>query len=294
MKRLLLLLLLSLPASAATMEVVLLGTGYPKPDPDRAGPATAVIVKPAAGSEKVFLVDTGRGVMMRYAALNLPFKSIQAVFLTHLHSDHISGLPDVFTTTWIFDRKTPLELYGPEGVQGVADGVLAMFAVDIPIRRDLTEYNAADGAKFNVHTISQGVVYQDEDVKVTAFLVDHPPVKPAFGYLFEGGGRKIVISGDTRPSDNLVKHARGADVLIHEVYAPGRFEAKNPPKVAENLKRYHTSAEQVGELAQRAGVKLLVLSHIVSPEPEYAALIERDVKKRYKGTFVLGKDLMRF
>jgi ribonuclease Z len=291
MKRLLWLFLLcaTLPALGATMEVVLLGTGYPKPDPERAGPATAIIV-----NDKVFLVDTGRGVMMRYAALKLPYTSIKAVFLTHLHSDHISGLPDVFTTTWIFDRKGPLELYGPEGVQGVADGVLQMFAVDIPIRRDLTEYNYLDGAKFNVHTVEEGVVYQDEDVKVTAFLVDHPPVKPAFGYLFEGGGRKIVISGDTRPSENLVKHAKGADVMVHEVYAPGRFEKNNPPKVAENLKRYHTSAEQVGEVAERAGVKLLVLSHIVSPEPEYAALIERDVKKHYKGKFVLGKDLMRF
>lgn len=296
MKRLLLfvLLCLSLPAAAAKMEVALLGTGYPKPDPDRAGPATAVIVTPAAGGEKVFLVDTGRGVMMRYAALGLPFKNIQAVFLTHLHSDHISGLPDVFTTTWIFDRSASLALYGPEGVQGVAEGVLQMFAVDIPIRRDLTEYNAAEGAKFNVHTVSEGVVYQDDDVKITAFLVDHPPVKPAFGYLFEGGGRRIVISGDTRPSENLVKHARGADVLIHEVYAPGRFEEKNPPKVAENLKRYHTSAEEAGEIAQRAGVKLLVLSHIVSPEPQYAKLIEEGVKKRFKGKFVMGKDLMRF
>ena len=271
------------------MEVVLLGTGYPKPDPERAGPATAVIV-----NDKVFLVDTGRGVMMRYAALNLPYTNIKAVFLTHLHSDHISGLPDVFTTTWIFGRKTPLELYGPKGVKGVADGVLKMFAVDIPIRRDLTESNPAAGAKFNVHTIKEGVVYQDEDVKITAFLVDHVFVKPAFGYLFEGGGRKIVISGDTRPSDNLVKHARDADVLIHEVYAPGRFEEKNDPKVAEKLKRYHTSAEEVGRIAERAGVKLLVLSHIVSPEPEYAKLIEEGVQKHYKGKFVLGKDLMRF
>jgi len=276
------------------MEVVLLGTGYPKPDPDRAGPSTAVIVTPAAGEKKVFLVDAGRGVMMRYAKLGLPLTSIKAVFLTHLHSDHISGLPDVFTSTWIFGREKPLELYGPDGVHSVGTAILRLFAADIPIRRDLTEYNPAEGAKINARTIREGVVYQDEDVKVIAFLVDHPPVRPAFGYLFEGGGRRIVISGDTRPSETLVQHAKGADVLIHEVYAPGRFEEKNPPKVAENLKRYHTSAEEVGELAQRAGVKLLVLSHIVSPEPEYARPIERDVKKHYKGRFVMGKDLMRF
>jgi ribonuclease Z len=275
-------------ALAAGLEVVLLGTGYPRPDPDRAGPSTAVI----AGDD-VYLVDAGRGVLMRYAALGLPYENIRAVFLTHLHSDHISGLPDVFTTTWL-ERSAPLELYGPEGVKGVADAVLEMFAVDIPIRRDLTEFRSAKGATFDARTVREGVVYRNEKVEVRAFLVDHAPVTPAFGYVFEGGGRKIVISGDTRPSENLVKHARGADVLVHEVYAPGHFEAKNPPRVAENLKRYHTSAEEVGEIAERAGVKLLVLSHIVSPEPENLRLIEEGVRKRFKGNFVMGKDLMRF
>jgi ribonuclease Z len=140
--------------------------------------------------------------------------------------------------------------------------------------------------------VHEGVVYQDEDVKVTAFAVDHGPVKPAFGYLFEGGGRRIVISGDTRPSENLVKYARGADVLIHEVYAPGYFEAHNPPKVAANLKAYHTSADELGELAQRAGVKLLVLTHIVAPE--YEKVIRERVAAHFKGPFILGRDLMRF
>jgi ribonuclease Z len=281
----------SVAARAASMEAVLLGTGYPRPDADRAGPASAVIVSSAAG-DKVFLVDAGRGVMMRYAALGLPLKSIRAVFLTHLHSDHISGLPDVFTSTWIFGRTTPLELYGPEGVAPLSDSLLKFFAVDIPIRRDVVEHDPAEGAKINPHTVKEGVVYQDEDVKITAFLVDHGPVKPAFGYLFEGGGRRIVISGDTRPSENLVKYARGADVLIHEVYAPGYFEAHNPPDVAENLKAYHTSADALGELAQRAAVKLLVVSHVVAPEHE--KLIRERIAAHFKGPFVVGRDLMRF
>lgn len=279
------------PLFAASMEVVLLGTGYPRPDPDRAGPSTAVLVTSAAG-DKVFLVDAGRGVMMRYAALGLPLKSIRAVFLTHLHSDHTSGLPDVFTSTWIFGRSTPLELYGPEGVRAMSDALLKFFAEDIHIRRDLTERNAAAGGEIDAHTIQEGVVYQDEDVKVTAFLVDHGPVKPAFGYLFEGGGRRIVISGDTRPSENLVKYARGADVLVHEVYAPGYFEAHNPPKVAANLKAYHTSADDLGDLAQRAQPKLLVITHIVAPE--YEKVIRERVAAHFKGPFILGRDLMRF
>jgi ribonuclease Z len=298
MRRLLwltLILCASLPAfGATTMEVVLLGTGNPRPDPDRAGPSTAIIVTPAAGGKKVFLIDTGRGVIMRYAALSLPTSDIRAVFLTHLHSDHISGLPDLFTTTWIFGRKEPLELYGPEGVKAMSAALLKFYAVDIPIRRDLVEYDPAEGAKINAHTVQEGVVYQDADVKVTAFLVDHGPVKPAFGYMFEGGGRRIVISGDTTANDNLVKHAKGADVLVHEVYAPGTFEAHNPPKVAANLNAYHSSAEQVGEVAERAGVKLLVLTHIVGADPESLKAIEKLVGARFHGKFVLGKDLMKF
>ena len=296
MKRLLWLFLLcaSLPAFGATMEVVLLGTGTPRPDPDRAGPSTAIVVTPAKGGEKVFLVDTGRAVIMRYAALHLPPADIRAVFLTHLHSDHISGLPDVFTTTWIFGRKEPLELYGPEGVKAMSRALLDFYAVDIPIRRDLVEYDPAAGAKINAHTVHEGVVYQDEDVKVTAFLVDHGPVKPAFGYMFEGGGRRIVISGDTTASDNLVKYAKGADVLVHEVYAPGTFEEHNPPKVAVNLNAYHTSADQVGEIAERAQPKLLVLTHIVGADEQSLKKISERVSAHFKGKFVLGKDLMRF
>lgn len=276
-------------AQAASMEAVLLGTGFPRPDPDRAGPSTAVIV-----GDKVFLVDTGRGVMMRYAALGLPLKSIRAVFLTHLHSDHTSGLPDVFASTWIFGRSTPLELYGPDGVVVMSDALLKFFAADIIIRRDLVENDPPEGAKINAHTVVEGVVYQDEDVKITAFAVDHGPVKPAFGYLFEGGGRRIVISGDTRPSDNLVKYARGADVLIHEVYAPGFFERHDPPPRAERLKAYHTSADEVGEIAERAGVKLLVLTHIVGTGPDDEKAMRERVAAHFKGPFILGRDLMRF
>src|SRR6266481_330582 len=203
----------------AAMEVVLLGTGFPRPDPERAGAATAVIV-----NGKTFIVDAGRGVVLRIAATDIQLKSVQAVFLTHLHSDHISGLPDLFASTWEFGRSTPFELHGPRGTTAMANALVLFFAEDIHIRRDLTENKPAAGATIHAHEITEGIVYEDADVKVTAFLVDHRPVEPAFGYKFEAGGRSVVISGDTRPSDNLIKFARNTDLLIHEAYAPDYFD----------------------------------------------------------------------
>ena len=273
--------------AVAAPQVLLLGTGYPRPDPAHAGPATAVIV---AG--KVFLVDAGRGVTLRWSATEIPLKALYAVFLTHLHSDHIAGLPDLFNTSWIFGRYEPLRLYGPAGTREMADAMLAFFAVDIPIRRDLTEKHPGAGATVETHVVDEGLAYEDDDVSVTAFRVDHGPVKDAFGYRFEASGRTIVISGDTRPNDNLVRHAKGADVLVQEAYLPEHFDRVDTPEVAARLKSYHTSAEEAGQLAQAAGVKLLVLTHLI-PAGAEATFLER-ARRYFKGKIVVGRDLMRF
>jgi ribonuclease Z len=291
------------------MYAVLLGTGYPRPDNERAGPCTAIVI-----GEKVFLIDAGRGVTMRMAAGNLAPQNVRAVFLTHLHSDHIDGLLDVFHTTWQFGRSTPLELYGPVGTQDLVDGMMKFYAADIHIRRDLTEKLPAAGATINLHTIREGVVYSDEDVRVTAFLVDHAPVEPAFGYRFdqieqrtvfgnpqrvsttlEEIGGSIVISGDTHPNKNLIRFAKDADVLIHEAYLP---EITKPSDTASDsdawFTRYHSTAAEAGEDAARANVKLLVLTHLIPHRTGNAdAEFQSEAAKSFHGQIIVGHDLMR-
>lgn len=267
----------------AEMQLLLLGTGYPFPSPDRGGPSCAVI----AGG-KLFIVDVGRGATMRLAATGNPWGAIGAVFLTHLHSDHIDDLPDIFHCAWEFGKGTPFELYGPKGTQSVADGILQFYGPDIHVRRDLTEKLPAEGAKINVHEIKEGVVYdQPGEVKVTAFLVDHRPVEPAFGYRFDAGKHSVVISGDTRPTPNLVRFAQDADILIHEAYVGGSSKSSTQWSIRD----YHTSAAEAGEAAAKAKVKVLVLTHLIpgnAPEQEFLD----EAKKTFNGKIIIGKDLM--
>jgi ribonuclease Z len=244
---------------AAALVVLLLGTGYPRPDPQRAGPSTVVIA-----GDAWFVVDAGRGTTMRIAATNLGYANLRGVFLTHLHSDHTAGLPDLFNTSWQFGRKTvPLELYGPRGTKKLANAMLDFFAEDIHWRRDVLEKHPAAGATIRTHIVREGIVYDDGKVKITAFPVDHRPVVNAFGYRFESGGQTVVISGDTRPTENLVKYAKNADILVLEAYLPEHFLRVDTPEVAARLMSYHTSAEEAGEIAARAGVRKLVLTHLI-------------------------------
>lgn len=276
-----------MPLLLAILEVLLLGTGYPRPDPERAGPSTVIVA-----GDKWFVVDAGRGATMRIAAADLKYASLRGVFLTHLHSDHTAGLPDLFNTSWQFGRKSvPLELYGPRGTKKLADAMLLFFAEDIHLRRDLLEKHPAAGATIRTHVVREGVVYDDGDVKITAFAVDHRPVRDAFGYRFESGGSAVVVSGDTRPTENLVKYAKGADILVLEAYLPEHFDRVDSPAVATRLKSYHTSAEEAGELAARAGVKMLVLTHLIPANAEET--FRARAARKFKGEIVVGRDLLR-
>jgi ribonuclease Z len=274
------------PAVTSPIAVLLLGTGYPRPDPARGGPATAIV----AGGQW-FVVDAGRGVTMRIAATSLRYDAMKAVFLTHLHSDHTAGLPDLFDTSWQFGRIKPLELFGPRGTERLSAAMLSFFADDIHYRRDLLEKHPAAGATIRTHVVEEGVVYDDRRVRVTAFAVDHRPVQPAFGYRFESGGKTIVVSGDTRPTPNLIKYARGADILVLEAYLPEWFEKVDKPEVAARLEHYHTSADEAGRIAAEAGVRTLVLTHLI-PGNADATFLAR-ASKSFKGKIIVGRDLVR-
>jgi ribonuclease Z len=266
------------------MQLILLGTGYPYPNPERGGPSCAVVV---AG--RLFVVDAGRGIVMRLAALGNPWSHLDAVFLTHLHSDHYDALPDLFHCSWEFGKKEPFQLYGPRGTQTVADGILRFYDPDIRIRRDLTEKLSPEGAKINVHEIQEGVVYEKPgEVKVTAFLVDHKPVEPAFGYRFDAGPNSIVISGDTRPNPNLIRFAEGADILVHEAYVGGSPSASG---ARWSIHDYHTSAREAGEIATKAKVKILVLTHLIPASATEQDFLD-EAKKTFNGKIIVGRDLM--
>src|SRR5215467_4604427 len=250
--------------AAARMQVVILGTGNPSADPERWGPAVAIVV-----NGRAYLVDCGPGVVRRAAAAEkngiaaLKAKELKIVFITHLHSDHTLGYPDLIFSPWVLGRKEPLEAYGPRGLKSMTDHIEKAWREDVEVRQRGLEQANAIGYRVHVHTIRPGLVYRDENVTVTAFSVKHGIWKEAYGYKFETKDRKIVISGDTAPTDEVVKACDGCDVLLHEVYNPHGAKLQQEPHEKEYFRTFHTSPEELGEIARRARPKLLVLYHQV-------------------------------
>lgn len=278
--------LLSAASFAQSIKVTLLGTGNPRPVMTRFGPSILV----EAGSEKL-LFDCGRGATQRLYQLKHD-TDITALFLTHLHSDHVVGLTDFWLTGWLMGRKVPLRMFGPAGTQDMATHLTEAFAFDIHTRRDLDEQVPGDGFKLVAKDIQQGVVYQSEGVKVTAFLVDHGAVKPAFGYRIDYAGHSVVLSGDTRYSENLIRFAQGTDLLIHEVIDVDAYEHSGTHFTPEQQKKviaHHTTPEQAGALFTKVKPKLAVYSHIVPPE---VPTLFAQTRKTYQGPLEVGVDLM--
>jgi ribonuclease BN (tRNA processing enzyme) len=275
---------------ATGTRVVILGTGNPAADPDRSGPAVAVVA-----GDRAYLVDCGPGIVRRAAAAvrggipALEAARLTTVFITHLHSDHTLGYPDLIFSPWVLGRAAPLEAYGPAGLEAMTRHIEAAWAEDVEVRRRGLEQANATGCRVNVHAIRPGIVFRDDRLTVTAFPVRHGNWKEAYGFTFQAKDRRIVISGDTSPTDEVVKACNGCDVLLHEVYNP-RGEELKEPHWKEYFRTFHTSPAELGEIARRARPRLLVLYHQSLERLPEADLLEQ-VAREYDGRWVSARDL---
>ncbi len=278
--------------SAESIRVTLLGTGGPEPNPDRFGPSTLV----EAGEEKL-IFDVGRGTTIRLAQAKVPLSGI-TVFITHLHSDHLNGLSDLWTLGYnpMKHRKTPLEIYGPPGIVELAGGLQVAYKADIEIRStELAERGidfSTSAATFDATEVGrEGVFFDRGGVKVSAISVEHG-ASQAFAYRVDYGGRSVVISGDTNLSKNLIEKARGVDLIIHEVMAVDEEVLKGSP-LFQDILTGHTSPEDAGILFRDVEPKMAVFNHIIRIDASDEA-IERATRRTYSGPLKVGQDLMTF
>ncbi len=272
------------------MELVLLGTGTPIPDPSRSGPSVAVIVK-----KNAYLVDCGVGIVRQAAAAvsQLGIKPLQPpflnrVFITHLHSDHTIGYPDLIFTPWIAGRKKPLEVFGPKGTQAMTDHIFSAYTLDIDERINGLEPANDKGHQVIVHEIAPGIVYEDSNVSIEAFPVKHGNLT-SFAYKFISEDRTIVISGDTAAIDELADFYKGCDVLVHEVYSKTVLE-RLPPNWQKYHSTVHTSSLELAKIASAAKPGILILYHQLFWHLNDEIILE-EIKELYNGKVVSGKDL---
>lgn len=285
------------------LKVILLGTGSPRAVYGVAKPGVAVL----AGS-KVFLVDCGAGTVGQLLLAGIMPQRISDVLFTHHHSDHNSGFFDVFISSWrthvvpgaVYENRTvPMQVYGPVTTRDIIGKMEASFAFDVDLR---IHYNksALGGSRIEYHECNEGVVYDRDGIRITAFEVDHRPVYPAVAYKFEYNGQAAVISGDTIPVDNMVRYAQGADLLVHEAYNKEWLDALIAmyPEQATGLgnpAKYHTTTLQAAEIARQADVKHLLLTHHIpapAKTPEAEAAYIRGMSGIYAGPITVGRDLM--
>ncbi|MGH9836237.1 MAG: MBL fold metallo-hydrolase [Blastocatellia bacterium] len=276
--------------SQSKTQIALLGTGTPNADPDRSGPAVAIVV-----NDTPYVVDCGPGVVRRAAAAarkgvkGLAVEKLRRLFITHLHSDHTVGLPDFIFTPAVLERDAPLEIYGPPGIRKMTDHILKAYAEDINIRLRGLEPAKPRGYEVRVNEIKPGAVYRDENVTVKAFPVKHGSWKQAFGFRFETLDRTVVISGDCAPSESVIEACNGCDVLIHEVYSTAGF-ARRPPEWQRYHSNFHTSSKELAEIAAKAKPGLLILYHQLLWGATPDQLLE-EIRQGYQGRVVFGNDL---
>ena len=275
---------------AARTRIVLLGTGTPNADPDRSGPAVAIVV-----DDTPYLIDLGPGVVRRAAAAyragieGMKVSNLKTAFITHLHTDHTLGYADFVFTPWVLERDAPAEVYGPRGLEAMTGHLLAAYEEDIRVRIDGLEPVNTGGYRVNVHEVEPGLIYEDERVRVTAFPVEHGSWPQSFGYRFETPDRTIVVSGDTRPSPAIAENCRGCDVLIHEVYSQAGFD-RRAPEWQSYHSSFHTSAPELGRIAAEAQPGMLILYHQLLWGSTADELVE-EIRQVWDGEIVYGNDL---
>jgi ribonuclease BN (tRNA processing enzyme) len=280
------------PETIGRTRIVMLGTGTPVADPERSGPSVAVVVDGTP-----YLVDAGPGVVRRAAAAaretpGLAVKNLKLVFFTHLHSDHTLGYPDLILSPAVLHRKAPLVAYGPRGLADMTAHLLAAWSKDIDIRLHGLEHGDPEAYVVVPHEIEPGIVYVDDKVTVRAFLVKHGSWDEALGYRFETPDRTIVISGDTAPSDEVVRACNGCDVLVHEVYSSRGF-AKLDASDQKYHSTFHTSAPELARIATAARPRRLVLYHQLFFGVPEATLVD-EVRAAYSGDVTSAHDLQIF
>jgi ribonuclease BN (tRNA processing enzyme) len=287
-------------SNSETTQVVLLGTGTPVADPNRSGCSVAIIV-----NAMPYIIDFGPGVVRQLAAVteyfSEPDKGIKGLnlnnlthaFLTHLHSDHSSGYPDLILTPWGVGgsgRNTPLEVYGPKGLNNMTEHILKAYEEDIKYRINGIQNNNNQGWRVNSHEIlEEGIIFQDDNVKVEAFPAPHGTWTNAWSFRFTTPDKVIVISGDTGPSDKLANYARGADILVHGVYSEKLMHWAS----LDYFSTHHTSTTELANIANLAQPKLLVLYHVMPSNVVVQDYLD-EISEIYKGKVIFGNDLDRF
>jgi ribonuclease BN (tRNA processing enzyme) len=276
--------LLAATAVAQDARVILLGTGTPNPEPEHSGPAVAVVA-----GQSVYIVDSGPGVVRRAVQAGIRMDQLTRVFITHLHSDHTIGLPDLIFTPAVTGREQPLEIYGPPGLRAMTGHIMAAWSEDMQVRLHGLEPAVKDAYIVHVHEIKPGEIYRDARVRVSAFGVAHGSWKRAYGYRFDAGGKMIVISGDTTFSESLIAAAKGCDILVHEFYSQKGWEARTPEWQRYHA-AFHISALDLGKLAARLQPKKLVLYHEL-PMGQPPEEVLGEIRQYFKGEVIYGKDL---
>ena len=291
--RIFLLLLISLNIFPSTHFFVL-GSGTPNPNPERMGSAYLVLA-----NDIPYLFDFGSGVVRRVAALSsewggnfskLDVTQLEYAFLSHIHSDHTLGLADLIITPWIMGRDKPLKIFGPEAAKDMADHIIKAYQPDIDYRIYGTQPQNDKGYKAIFTSIEEGVIYEDKNIMVTAFLNDHGDLAESYGFLIQTGDKTILISGDTGPSANLLRFGNEVDILVHEVYSQAGFEKKEPDWKIYH-KAHHTSPSELAKIAKKLNPKTLVLSHILFWGSSESEILE-EIMKDYDGKVILADDLI--